>query len=84
MMYGFYMQKAIKLGIKRVNLKIKGVGPNKQVILSTSYTHSYIYAFLSVQSALKGLTLGGITVHSIQDVTPLPHNGCRPKKAVRK
>jgi len=30
--------------------------------------------------AVQGL---GLEVHSILDVTPVPHNGCRPKKARR-
>ncbi|XP_070692343.1 small ribosomal subunit protein uS11m [Pempheris klunzingeri] len=33
--------------------------------------------------AIKGLTMGGLTVVSITDNTPVPHNGCRPRKARR-
>ena len=29
------------------------------------------------------LQAAGLTVKSIEDVTPLPHNGCRPKKKRR-
>ncbi len=32
-------------------------------------------------SACRALQASGIEVKSIEDVTPLPHNGCRPKKA---
>ncbi|XP_075886603.1 small ribosomal subunit protein uS11m [Nelusetta ayraudi] len=35
------------------------------------------------QSAIKGLTMGGLEVVSITDDTPVPHNGCRPRKARR-
>ncbi|XP_070814043.1 small ribosomal subunit protein uS11m [Chaetodon trifascialis] len=35
------------------------------------------------QSAIKGLTMGGLKVVSITDNTPTPHNGCRPRKARR-
>ncbi|MFC1705470.1 30S ribosomal protein S11 [Planctomycetota bacterium] len=35
------------------------------------------------ESAIRSLEASGITVRSIQDVTPLPHNGCRPKKKRR-
>ncbi|XP_041790400.1 28S ribosomal protein S11, mitochondrial [Chelmon rostratus] len=35
------------------------------------------------QSAMKGLTMGGLKVVSITDNTPVPHNGCRPRKARR-
>ncbi|KAM9366492.1 small ribosomal subunit protein uS11m [Symphorus nematophorus] len=34
-------------------------------------------------SAIKGLTMGGLEVVSITDSTPVPHNGCRPRKARR-
>lgn len=34
-------------------------------------------------AALRALAASGLTVHAIRDVTPLPHNGCRPKKARR-
>ncbi|KAM9312957.1 small ribosomal subunit protein uS11m [Gastrophryne carolinensis] len=33
--------------------------------------------------AIKGLTMGGLDVVSITDNTPIPHNGCRPRKARR-
>jgi small subunit ribosomal protein S11 len=35
------------------------------------------------ESAITGLQSGGLTVRSIEDVTPLPHNGCRPRKKRR-
>jgi small subunit ribosomal protein S11 len=35
------------------------------------------------ESAITGLQSSGITVRSIEDVTPLPHNGCRPRKRRR-
>lgn len=35
------------------------------------------------RSIAKGLTKVGLQVISIKDVTPLPHNGCRPRKRRR-
>ena len=35
------------------------------------------------ESALRALQAVGFTVTSIQDVTPVPHNGCRPRKRRR-
>ncbi|XP_023603255.1 28S ribosomal protein S11, mitochondrial [Myotis lucifugus] len=32
---------------------------------------------------IQGLTMGGLEVISITDNTPIPHNGCRPRKARR-
>ena len=34
-------------------------------------------------AALRAMSGSGIKVAMIKDVTPLPHNGCRPKKARR-
>ena len=33
------------------------------------------------ESALRALQASGFTVTSIRDVTPIPHNGCRPSQA---
>ena len=35
------------------------------------------------ESAIRALQANGLTVTSIKDVTPLPHNGCRPRKKRR-
>lgn len=35
------------------------------------------------ESAVRALAAAGLQVLSIKDVTPLPHNGCRPKKRRR-
>lgn len=35
------------------------------------------------ESAITALESSGIRIHSIEDVTPLPHNGCRPSKRRR-
>lgn len=35
------------------------------------------------ESAVRTLAMQGMNVASIKDVTPIPHNGCRPKKIRR-
>ena len=35
------------------------------------------------ESAITGLSSSGLTIRLIEDVTPLPHNGCRPPKKRR-
>ena len=35
------------------------------------------------EAAIRSLTLAGLDVSAIRDVTPIPHNGCRPKKRRR-
>lgn len=35
------------------------------------------------ESAIRALGGGGVSIKSIEDRTPLPHNGCRPRKRRR-
>ena len=35
------------------------------------------------ESALRALSAAGMTITTIRDVTPIPHNGCRPPKRRR-
>ena len=35
------------------------------------------------ESAIRALAAAGVEVRSIRDVTPVPHNGCRPPKRRR-
>ena len=35
------------------------------------------------ESALRALQAAGLTITTIRDVTPIPHNGCRPPKRRR-
>jgi small subunit ribosomal protein S11 len=57
-------EKALKFGVKEVDVKVKGPGSGRE-------------------SAITALQAAGLTIKSIEDVTPLPHNGCRPKKRRR-
>ena len=35
------------------------------------------------ESAIRALASAGLTISSIEDITPLPHNGCRARKKRR-
>ena len=35
------------------------------------------------ESAVRALNNAGLKINSISDVTPIPHNGCRPPKRRR-
>ena len=35
------------------------------------------------ESAIRALAAAGIDIRSIRDATPIPHNGCRPRKRRR-
>ncbi len=56
--------KAIDLGIKEVDVVIKGVGSGRE-------------------SSVRAFSSKGIGITGIKDVTPVPHNGPRPKKPRR-
>ncbi|MFA5145779.1 MAG: 30S ribosomal protein S11 [Candidatus Omnitrophota bacterium] len=35
------------------------------------------------ESAIRSIQAAGLTIRAIRDVTPIPHNGCRPQKRRR-
>ncbi|MFN0059422.1 MAG: 30S ribosomal protein S11 [Planctomycetota bacterium] len=35
------------------------------------------------ESAIRAIQTAGLEIRAIEDVTPLPHNGCRPRKRRR-
>jgi small subunit ribosomal protein S11 len=35
------------------------------------------------ESAIRALAAAGLKIRAIEDVTPIPHNGCRPRKRRR-
>lgn len=57
-------QKARELGIRQLEVYIKGPGPGRD-------------------AALRALKAAGFKMSLIADVTPIPHNGPRPKKRRR-
>jgi small subunit ribosomal protein S11 len=40
-------------------------------------------AQLAAEAAIRSLAATGLEILGIQDVTPVPHNGCRPRKRRR-
>ncbi len=57
-------QKALKMGIKDVEVRVRGPGSGRE-------------------SAVRALAQSGLKVKAIEDRTPVPHNGCRPRKRRR-
>ncbi len=57
-------QAAYDLGLRKVEVYIKGPGAGRE-------------------SAIRTIQNVGIEITMIKDVTPLPHNGCRPPKRRR-
>ncbi len=61
-------RKAIEQGVREVDVFVRGPGPGREA------------AIRSIQAAGEH---AGLRVRSITDVTPIPHNGCRPPKKRR-
>ena len=40
-------------------------------------------AQMASEAAIRSLQIAGLEITSIKDVTPIPHNGCRPPKKPR-
>jgi small subunit ribosomal protein S11 len=57
-------KEAYDLGLRKVEVLIKGVGSGRD-------------------AAVRALNTAGLDVVNIVDITPLPHNGCRPPKRRR-
>lgn len=57
-------EKAKKLGMREVEVRVKGAGAGRE-------------------SAITALQTAGLEIKAIADVTPVPHNGCRPPKRRR-
>jgi small subunit ribosomal protein S11 len=57
-------KKAQLVGMKEVEVRIKGSGAGRE-------------------SAVRCIVAAGMEVSVIKDITPVPHNGCRPPKRRR-
>jgi len=64
--------KARERGISQVIVKVRGPGGNKS---SSPGKGS--------EAAIRSLTRNGIRIKYIENVTPVPHNGCRKRKKYR-
>ncbi len=61
-------EQIIEKGIDRVDVKIRGQGGNKGTTPGRG-----------AQAAIRALVRSGLKIGKIEDVTPLPHDGCRRK-----
>jgi len=64
--------KARERGISEVIVKVRGTGGNKSNSPGPGS-----------EAAIKSLTRAGLRIAMIENVTPIPHNGCRKKKRFR-
>jgi small subunit ribosomal protein S11 len=61
-------EASLEKGINKVNVKIRGQGGNKAGTPGRG-----------AQAAIRALVRGGMKIGKIEDVTPIPHDGCRKK-----
>jgi len=61
-------EASLEKGIDSVNVRIRGQGGNK--ILTPGR---------GAQAAIRALVRSGLKIGKIEDVTPIPHDGCRKK-----
>ena len=73
-------------GLKSVDVMVKGPGSGREAAI----VHGLKSVDVMVkgpgsgrEAAIRALSACGIEVTSIKDVTPVPHNGCRPPKRRR-
>lgn len=57
---------------------------NKALLYGIEKLHVFVKGIgAGREQAVRGLHASGVNIESITDVTPVPHNGCRPRKARR-
>ncbi|MCK5258725.1 MAG: 30S ribosomal protein S11 [Thermoplasmatales archaeon] len=61
-------EAALEKGIDHVNVRIRGQGGNKTGTPGRG-----------AQAAIRALVRRGLRIGKIEDVTPIPHDGCRKK-----
>ena len=65
-------EKARERGIAEVNVKVRAQGGNKLKNPGPG-----------AEAAIRSLTRNGLRIRIIENVTPIPHDGCRKKKKFR-
>ncbi|MDR1867880.1 MAG: 30S ribosomal protein S11 [Treponema sp.] len=64
--------------------QVTEVAAKKALEVGLREVHVYVKGpGIGRESAIRQLGILGIRVRSINDVTPIPHNGCRPRKTRR-
>lgn len=57
---------------------------NKALLYGIEKLHVFVKGIgAGREQAIRGLHANGVNIESITDVTPVPHNGCRPRKSRR-
>ena len=67
---------AMEHGMKYVEVYVKGPGSGREAAIRALQAAGR-------ESAIRALQTAGLEVSLIKDVTPIPHNGCRPPKRRR-
>jgi len=73
------------VGMRSLDVRVKGPGSGRESAIRALQTVGLEVKGPGAgrESALRALQAAGFTITSIRDVTPIPHNGCRPPKRRR-
>ncbi len=66
------IEEASEKGIEKVDIQVRGPGGQKQKMPGQG-----------AQPAIRAISRSDMEVGNIEDVTPVPHDGCRPKGGKR-
>ena len=66
---------AMEHGLKSVEVFVKGPGAGREAFVKGPGAGR--------EAAIRALQTAGLEISAIKDVTPIPHNGCRPPKRRR-
>ena len=86
------IQKNIESGILQNKAQIAVVISNKETAAGLMFAKEHGLKTVEVyvkgpgsgrEAAIRALQTAGLEVNMIKDVTPVPHNGCRPPKRRR-
>ena len=74
---------AKKVTKKVTKKRVKKNVERGQAHIQSSFNNTIVTLTDAEGNALSWASAGGLGVTSIRDVTPVPHNGCRPPKRRR-
>ena len=76
-------ERIFSMAITCVKKTIEAERPAGAVVFQIPVRAEALVPGAGRESAVRGISLAGLEITVLRDVTPLPHNGCRPPKRRR-